>query len=351
MAWIKPSFVCGMLCVCGLGGPLASASDLETAPVTRVDLPRVYRLDGVAEAISRGTVSAQTSGRVLEVNFDVDDYVRRGEVIVVLEDREQRVRVDQARANLEAATVKHQDIEKEFRRIEGVFAKQAVSKADMDKVTAALKQARAAERAVEAALQEDLQQLEYTRVKAPYNGIVTERHIEVGEAAQPGQALMSGLSLDRMRISVDVPQNLVDLIRAERKARAKIGGKWLLVEDVTVFPVADPRSNTFEVRLQLPPGIEGVFPGMYIQVGFFAGSQQTLAVPLSSVVLRSEVVGVYVVNGEGQVHLRHIRIGSPAGLQDITVLSGLDEGERVAIDPVAAGILLKSQRTARLSNE
>ena len=155
-----------------------------------------------------------------------------------------------------------------------MFARQAVSKADMDKATAALKQARAAEQAVEAALQQALQQLEYTRVKAPYNGIVTERHIEVGETAQPGQPLMSGLSLDSMRISVDVPQNLVELIRTERKAQARIGGKWITVDDVTVFPVADPRSDTFEVRLQLPPGIEGVFPGMYIQVGFVAGSQQ-----------------------------------------------------------------------------
>lgn len=351
MVLIKRSFVCGMLCMCGLFGPLASASELETAQVTRADLPRVYRLDGVAEAISRGTASAQTAGRVLEVNFDVDDYVRLGEVIVVLDDRDQQAGVDQARANLNAATVKRQDIEKEFKRVEGVFARQAASKADMDKTTAAMNQARAAEQAVKAALQRDLQQLEYTRVKAPYNGIVTERHIEVGEAAQPGQPLMSGMSLDSMRISVDVPQNLVELIRVERKAQANIGGKWIAIDDVTVFPVADPRSNTFEVRLKLPPGIEGVFPGMYIQVGFVAGFEQPLVVPHSAVVLRSEVVGVYVVSDQGRVHLRHIRPGSQAGLGHITVLSGLDEGELVAVDPVAAGILLKSQRSARMDNE
>ena len=72
---------------------------------------------------------------------------------------------------------------------------------------------------------------------------------------------------------------------------------------------------------------------------------------LSAVVLRSEVVGVYVVNGEGRVYFRHVRLGSPAGPDHVSVLSGLDEGEQVATDPVAAGILLKSQRQAQVDHE
>ena len=221
----------------------------------------------------------------------------------------------------------------------------------MDKATTALKQAQAGEKAAEAAAQQTLQQLEYTLIKAPYNGIVTERQVEVGESVQPGQPLISGLSLEQMRISVDVPQNLVESIRQERKAQAKIGGQWIMAEDVTVFPVADPRSDTFKVRLRLPAGVEGVFPGMYMKVGFVAGSQPALVVPLSAVVLRSEVVAVYVVDAGGRVHFRHIRLGSPAGRAHVSVLSGLDEGELVATDPVAAGILLKSQRSAKVRDE
>lgn len=350
MASIGRCLLC-LLALSGISGTSLAAAELETVPVARVDLPRVYRLDGVAEAVNRGTVSAQTSGRVVEVNFDVDDYVRAGEVIVLIEDSAHQSRVDQAQANLQAATARREDAEKEFKRIEGVFAKQAVSKADMDKVTAVLQQARAGELAAQAALEQAQQQVDYTRVKAPYQGIVTERLVEIGETVQPGQALMSGLSLDNMRISVDVPQNLVDSIRKERKAQAKIGAKWVLAEDVTVFPVADPRSDTFEVRLQLPGGGEGVFPGMYVKVGFVVGSQPSLVVPLSAVVLRSEVVAVYVVDAEGRVHFRHIRLGSAAGQAHVSVLTGLDEGELVAINPVAAGILLKSQRTAGPGDE
>jgi RND family efflux transporter MFP subunit len=285
------------------------------------------------------------------MNFDVDDYVRQGDVIIRLEASQQQAGVRQAEANLRAATAQRQDAATEYARIEAAFSKQAVPKADVDRAAATLDKARANEQAAQAALQRAQQELGYTEVKAPYNGIVTERLVEVGESAQVGQRLMSGLSLDNMRVTVEVPQSLIEPIRRERKAQAEVNGRWIAAEDVTVFPVADPRSDTFKVRLQLPDALEGVFPGMYIKVGFVVGSEPSLVIPLSAVVLRSEVVGVYVVGREGTVYFRHIRLGSTAGPDHVSVLSGLDEGEQVATDPVAAGILLKTQRQERGGDE
>lgn len=352
---MKTSMMQLVVLLLGLAGCLvAQARDeapvaLATVAVARADLPRIYRLDGVAEATNRTTVSAQTSGQVVAVRFDVDDYVSAGDVIVRIDDAQQRAGVRQAEANRQAAAAQRRDAEQEFTRIRGVFERQAVSQAEMDRATTARKQARAAEDAAEAALQQARQQLAYTEVQAPYNGIVIERLVEVGETVQPGRPLMTGLSLDSMRISVDVPQNLVDAIRAERKAQAQIGQRWVRAASVTVFPVADPRSDTFEVRLRLPDGVDGVFPGMYVKVGFLSGTQSGLVIPLASVVTRSEVVGVYVVDPDGRVFLRQVRLGSPAGPEHVTVLSGLTEGELVAVDPVAAGIRLKAQRRELIS--
>ncbi len=341
----------GSLLLLMLVGAATTASELEIAPVVVAELPRVYRLDGTAEAVQRGTVSAQTSGRVVEVSFDVDDLVRKGDVIVQIDDARQQAGVRQAEANLEAATAKRRDAEQEYQRILGVFAKDAVSKADMDRGTAAFHQARANAEAAEAALHQAREELAYTRVRAPYNGLVTERLVEVGEMAQPGQRLMSGLSLEQMRVAVDVPQNLIASIREQGEAQVEIGGRWIAAEGITVFPVADPSSDTFKVRLRLPGDVEGVFPGMYVKVGFVAGKQASLVIPLSAVVARSEVIGAYVVDAEGRVQFRHIRLGSPAGPDHVSVLSGLSEGEQVARDPVAAGILLKRQRTAQVGDE
>jgi RND family efflux transporter MFP subunit len=324
---------------------------LDTVETASADLPRLYQLDGVVEAVNQGTVSAQTSGRVLAVNVDVDDVVNKDDVIVSLEDSQQQAARRQADANLAAAAAKRRDAEREYRRIKGVFEREAVSKADMDRISAMLEQAQAAEKAAQAALHQAEQELAYTIVRAPYNGVVTGRLVEVGETAQPGQGLMSGFSLDSLRVSVDVPQSLVDSIRRQREARVRLNGKWITAQDVTVFPIADPASNTFEVRVRLPDGIAGVFPGMYVKVGFVSGSQRQLVIPLSAVVVRSELIGVYVVNDSGKVFFRHIRLGSPAGPEHVVILSGLRSGEQIAADPVAAGILLKSQRNVQVDDE
>lgn len=330
---------------------LAWAEELPRQAVESVKVPRVYRLDGVIEATSRSTVSAQTSGRVTEVLFDVDDLVEKGALIVQLEDTEQRAAVASAEANLKAAIAQRLDARNEFERIRAVFAKNAVSKATLDKAEAALKSANAGVEVAEAALSQARQQLAYTQVTAPYTGIVTERLVEVGETASRGQRLMSGISLQKLRVAVDVPQSLIAAVRNERQAKVWLNGKWLEATDVTVFPVADPATDTFRVRLDLPEGIDNAFPGMYAKVALSVGSRQVLAVPQPAVVFRSEVIGVYVIDEQGGLSLRHIRIGETLPDGRYIVLSGVDRGEQVVLDPHAAVVALKEHLRELSSHE
>lgn len=330
----------------------ASAVDaLDATQAEQVTVPRVYRLDGVIEAANRSTVSAQTNGQVAEVLFDVDDLVQKGEVIVVIEDAEQSARLSSARANLKSAEARQAAAEKEYQRIRSVYAKNAVSKAEMDNATAERNAAQAAVQAATAALTQARQQLEYTQVRAPYTGIVTERLVEPGEIASPGQRLMSGISLQQLRVNVDVPQSLISAVRSKQEAMVLIDRQWVVAERVTVFPVADRASDSFRVRLELPEGIENVFPGMYVKVAFSVGDRTALVVPRSSVVFRSEVIGVYVIDGDGRVSLRHVRLGTPLPDGRFTILSGLDAGETVALEPQAAVIALKEQRRERANDE
>ena len=326
-----------------------AGSKLETAEVTLQLLSREFRLDGVVEAIHKATISAQTRGTVQQILVDVDDYVEKGAIIVHLKDVSQQAQLKKALAGEKEAISHLLKAKDEYKRVKDVYAKKVVSKSEMDAATHALSAAKARLESARASLEEAREQLSYTRVKAPYSGIVTQRHVEVGENVQPGAPLMTGVSLDKLRVNVDVPQSLINKIRQFEKAyvyiKSWIGDELnqLAVEKITIFPIADPASNTFKVRLDLPEGIRGLFPGMFVKASLVTGEKQVLMVPKQSIVFRSEVTAVYVLADDGAINFRHIRMGSISNNSQV-VLAGLVAGEKVALDPIRAGIVLMQQR-------
>ena len=321
------------------------ASGLETVPVEAADVARIYRLDGVVEAVQKTTVSAQISGEVEAVFFDVDDYVEKGEVVVRLNDKQPAAKLKQAEAELNEARARLKEAQDEHARVKGVYQKQAVSKKAMDAAEAAMKAAQAKYEAAGAGLEQAQEQLEYTRVRAPYSGIVTERHIEIGETAQPGKKLVSGISLDHLRVKVDVPQSIINDVRESGSVTIESpGGDVIAVSDITVFPYAEPASHTFRVRLEFNGDGLKLFPGMFVKAVFAIGQRKVLVVPTRAIVRRSEVTAVYIQSPQGDVSMRAIRKGRDLADGNSIVLAGLQPGERVISDPIAAGVQLKQQR-------
>ncbi|MBK1718203.1 efflux RND transporter periplasmic adaptor subunit [Thiocystis violacea] len=333
----------------------AGSEALPSAAAEFRTLPREYRLDGIVEAVNRTTVSAQTQGQVQEILYDVDDFVEKNAVLVRLKDTEHRARVSQAAADLKSVTARLRQAQDEYDRVEGLFRKKNVSDSAMDKATAELASAKAELESAMARLEEAQEQLAYTQIRAPYSGIVTHRHVSLGEVASPGSPVMSGISLDQLRVTVDVPQSVIPSVRggsgAPKPARVYLPeGDVIESTRITVFPFADLGSNTFKVRIDLPlttgTGRQVLFPGMYVKTGFVVGEKSELTLPSEAVVHRSEVTGVYVI-GEGEhIHFRQVRLGR-ALTDGYVVLAGVSEGERVALDPIAAGARLKSQAPAR----
>ena len=323
-----------------------SSTELAVATVTELETPRTYQLDGTVEAVHQSTVAAQTSGQVTEIFYDVEDYVERGAVIITLLDTEHRTSLAKAEANLKAAKAQKQDAANEYQRTREVYDKKLVAKAELDRAAANLDTASANEAAANAALDQARTQLDYTRITAPYSGIVTQRHIEVGEIAQPGQPLVSGISLEQLRVSVDVPQSMISAVRQFNQAMILCCGdqQWNPSGKLTIFPFAETGSNTFRVRLELNRDKKDLFPGMLVKVAFTIGKSSHLVIPVQAVVYRSEVTGSYVVDDAGRISLRHIRLGEPVANGQISVLSGLLPGEKVALDPITAGKTLKAQR-------
>ena len=340
---MRHSIVLGLLSALLFGQPL-QAAELATTKAELVELPRVFHLDGVVEAVNRTTVSAQTSGRVDKILFDVDDLVEKGEVVATLRDTEHQAGVRRATADLKEAVARLEEAREEHARTKEIYAKKLASDADMDRAKAALESSQARFEAAKAGVIQAKEQLDYTQVRAPHTGVVTERHIEVGEIASPGQKLMSGVALDRLRVVVDVPQSLVASIREFGKASVMLPESGpVAATELTIFPFADPGSNTFRVRLELPRDTSGIYPGMFVKSSFVTGVKQELLIPRDAVVYRSEVTGAYLVDGANKVHFRHVRLGHETP-QGIIVLAGISPGERVALDPVAAAVELKRQR-------
>jgi RND family efflux transporter MFP subunit len=337
--------------VAGCGGATSQPAtpgtpQLATVTVSAEPGTRERSWDGVVEAVNRATLSAQTAGRVLELPFDVNDYVEAGAVVVRFTDVEQRSGRAQATAALAAAQANLTEAEAEFRRISDLVERQLVARAQLDQVTARRNGARAQLAAAEAAVRKAGEQVDYTVVRAPYSGILTERHVEVGESVRPGQPLVSGLSLAQLRVAVNVPQTDVAAIRAHGAAEVLLpDGRRIAATSVNVFPYADPATHSFTVRLELPEAETGLNPGTTVKASFKLGDVDTLMVPASAVVRRSEVQGVYVVTDAGAVQLRQLRLGARRG-ERIEVIAGLAAGERIATDPVAALAWLDAQRSA-----
>lgn len=339
MNLFKESISVAMLCLVPV--VVQAVLPFPTVEVAYEVAPRERIWDGRIEAVNQATVSAQTSGRIAELPFDVNDFVDAGKVIMRFTDTEQRAALTRAEANLEEGHARYAEAEQEFERVSNMFENGTVSKARFDQATANRDAALARLTAARSGVATAKEQLEYTVVRAPYAGIVAKRHVEMGELVSPGQPLITGLSLQSLRVNVDVPQGMFHAIRTIGKAFVYIDEERIVAARLTFFPVADSASNTFRVRVDLPDGSATVYPGMIVKVGFVVGETKRLLIPAAAVVRRSELSAVYVAKGD-QVVLRQVRLGRRYG-ESIEVLAGLGPGESVATDPVRAGIFLKEQ--------
>lgn len=338
----------GVLLVAACGSrpssvPSESRADapLASVVVEPVRAPAERRLDGVVEAIDHATVAAQTSGRVASINFDVGDYVPANAVIIRLRAIEQHAGLAAAEAALREAQARASEADTRYLRIRDMYQRQVVPKATYDQAAADRDAAAGRLGAARAAVVSAKQGVAYTEIRAPYAGVVTQRLVQVGETVVPGTPLMSGVSLQRLRVVVDIPQSIVDTVRKILKGAVYLDGRRIESTQVTIFPVASTPSNTFRAWLDLPQNAAGFYPGMLVKVGFVIGERQALLVPGDAVVRRSEVTAVYIVQPDGSTMLQQVRLGDRFDNR-VEVLSGLVPGDRVAADPLAAMRRLES---------
>jgi len=309
----------------------SEGSSIQLVPVSYKKVKQERLLDGLVEAVHKATVSAQTSGRVSKIYFDVNDFAKKGDVLLRMRDNDQK-------ASLKVAQADFNQADSEFKRVEELFRKQLIAKSMVDRAESQLK-------STAARLEQAQEELERTVVRAPYSGILVKRHIEVGETARTGVPLFTGLSLESLRVAVNLPQDIINAVRKHKSARVLLNKEEKSLQGTTMIisPYADEITHTFLVRVNLAAGDHGLYPGMAVKVAFVTGEVDKLLVPSSAIAQRSEVTAVYVMDEQQKLSMRHIRAGENIENGMAEVLSGLQENERVTTDPVQAVSYLKEQ--------
>lgn len=331
-----------LIAMLAFGANLSHAEALAIAEVQYREVDVTYAAEAVVEATRQSTVSAQTTGRIVELRYDVGDVVQKGQVIARIDPTELTQVVAGSEAQVAQAKAAYENARVEAERTRDLARQKFVSQAALDRAEAALRIADAQLKAARAGAGQATTSRGYTTIVAPYTGVVSARHVELGEMAAPGKPLLTGFDPADLRVVATVPQYRIGEVRASPRASVEIPslGRMVSGTSITVLPAADARSHSTRVRIDLPRDISGVYPGVYARAHFTVGRGRKLVVPTRAVVRRSEVTGVYVVAPDGRVSLRQVRLGETAGTDFTELLAGVVPGEKVALDPVKAGMAL-----------
>ncbi|MBL8532522.1 MAG: efflux RND transporter periplasmic adaptor subunit [Betaproteobacteria bacterium] len=326
---------------CVLAGQ-AHGENLAIGAVQYREVDVTYAAEAVVEATRQSTVSAQVTGRIVELKYDVGDYVQKGQLLVRIDQTEAQQVLAGSEAQVAQAQAAFENARVELDRTRDLAKQKFISQAALDKAEAAYRVAEAQLRTAKAGAGQAATTKGYTTVVAPYSGVVSARHVELGEMAAPGKPLLTGFDPGDLRALATVPQYKVPDIKGSPRVVVEIPSinRQVTGRSFTVLPAADANTHSTKVRIDLPADLRDVYPGVYARAHFTVGRGRKLVMPTTAIVRRSEVTGTYVVDARGGVSLRQIRVGEPAGENYTEVLSGLKPGENVALDPVKAGIAL-----------
>ena len=277
--------------------------------------PQTQPVAGTLRPFAHATVAAKVTGTVATADLAVGRVVRIGEILVTIQAGELNARVGQAQAALDQA-------QREFDREQALERKGATT-------TDALQAADDRQREARAALQETEAMLGYTRIAAPFDGVVTRDIVKPGDLATPGSPLFELEGVDRLRAEVQVPESL-PLPTLGATLFVQVGNDMLPGKLAELSPAADPLSRTRLAKIDLPAAT-AARSGEFVRVLWPAGSRSAMLVPASAVQVFGQMERVFVVTA-GQAHLRLVKTGAREG-EWVQVASGLDAGETVVIAP------------------
>ena len=297
----------------------------DVVPVAQVRVQTVEALRHVATEDVVGTVraklhaalEAKVSGRLEKMLVAPGQTVKAGELLVQLDAREIQARLDQALALRE-------QYGRDTERLRGLLAQNAVSRQEFETIESRY-------RVAAASVTETETMLGYTKIIAPFDGVVTRKLADVGDLATPGRPLLELDNPEALRLDADVPEALINRVQlgATLSVRAASEDGNITGTVSEIAPVSDPVSRTFNLKLDLPTNA-GLRAGQFARVTIPVGETRALHVPASAVVQRGQMELVFIVV-DGQAQLRLVKTGKRIG-DAIELVSGVSAGEQVVVE-------------------
>ncbi|MGO9083670.1 MAG: efflux RND transporter periplasmic adaptor subunit [Candidatus Sulfotelmatobacter sp.] len=353
--------------IAGLGGCSADQQHAALVPETvrnisvitlqPANVPDLVEAVGTVRAAQSSDLASQMMGNIVEIRVHEGDHVRRGQVLAVIDESQPRAAADRATAadiaaqqQLVAADSDLALAESTLKRYQNLYEKKSVSPQEFDEVKARQQAARArrdmaqaGQGQAQAALAEARTSLDYTRIRAPFDGVIAEKKADPGTLASPGMTIFTVEDVRRYRLEATVNENDLRYVRTGQQVSVVIDAldnTGLEGKVVQIVPAADSASRSFLVKIELPTDLR-LRSGLFGRAQFSRGERQALLIPRSAVVERGQLQGVFVLDQNQIASLRYITLGKQSGT-DIEVLAGLQNGERLVVKP--GGLDLNGKR-------
>lgn len=323
--------------------PLHEVGDRPLVPVRRVEVPLVETAVGTIRPVYEMAVASKLLARVVEINVTAGQAVQAGQVLVRLDDAELRARLQQAQAALNAATAARDQAKVELDRVEQLLERGVATRLERDRYLTAFKTAQAQVEQAQQVLAEVQSLLEYATIRSPINGIVTDKLVNSGDLAAPGQVLLTLYDPSRMQLLASVRESLAYQLQVGQEMDVRIDaiGETCRGWISEIVPEAQAASRTFLVKVT-GPCHPRVLTGMFGRLVIPLGSREALAVPKAAVRQVGQIHLVDVVvekDGRRVLQRRIVQLGPRLNQDDLVeVLAGLKEGEEVALPKEEAGV-------------
>lgn len=276
---------------------------------------------GTVRAKLQARLEAKVPGRIQEMRAAPGQLVKSGEILIRLEVREIRARLDQALALQQQAA-------SDLKRFTALLQSAAATQAEFEGV-----QARA--RVAEAAVQEAQTMLSYTDVAAPFDGVVTRKLADVGDQAAPGKPLLEVEDPAHLRLEADIPETIVGGVKLGSVLAVRlssVAGEFPATVS-EIAPAADAISRSLRVKLDLPSA-PGLRAGQFGRVAVPVAETMGLRVPESAVVRRGQLQMVFVI-ADRRAEMRLVKTGKRID-GELEIASGLSPGESIAVENAAS---------------